>query len=43
MTQDSLNDFELSTRQQALATLAREENFPPILEVEINRTRGKGE
>ena len=30
MTQDSLNDFELSTRQQALATLAREEKFPPI-------------
>jgi hypothetical protein len=30
MTQDSLNNFDLSTRQQALAELAGTENFPPV-------------
>lgn len=30
MTLDSLNNFDLSTRQQALAELAGTENFPPV-------------
>ena len=30
MTEDKINDFDLSTRREALAELVRDENFPPV-------------
>ena len=30
MTEDKVNDFDLSTRREALAELVRDENFPPV-------------